>query len=95
VPTRTIPLIAAAAFLAIVPAALLHFVGREKVFIGGWIHFGGVAVGAGVATACAVALTVAGARQKDGHAVLVGCAFSVMAALLASTGWQHRASWSA
>ncbi len=75
---RGIPVLALAAFAAIVPAALLHFVGRDSVFIGGWIHFGGVAVGAGVATACAVALTVAGARQKDGHAVLVGCAFSVL-----------------
>jgi len=86
VPIRTIPLLAAAAFVAIVPAALLHFVGREKVYIGGWIHFGGVALGAGVATAAAIALTVAGARQRDGHAVLVGCAFSVMAALLCLHG---------
>jgi HD-GYP domain-containing protein (c-di-GMP phosphodiesterase class II) len=83
---RTIPLLSAAAFLAIVPAALLHFIGREQVYIGGWIHFGGVAVGAGVATACAIALTVAGARQRDGHAVLVGSAFSVMAALLCLHG---------
>ena len=83
---RTIPLLGAAAFAVIVPPALLHFVGKEKVFIGGWIHFGGVAFGAGVATACAVALTVAGARERDGHAVLVGCAFSVMAALLCLHG---------
>ena len=83
---RSIPLLAAATFAAILPPALLHFVGREKVFIGGWIHFGGVALGAGVATACAIALTVAGARERDGHAVLVGCAFSVMAALLCLHG---------
>ncbi len=84
--TRSIPLLATAAFAAVVPAALLHFVGREKVFIGGWIHFGGVALGAGIATACAVVLTIAGARQRDGYAVLVGCAFSVMAALLCLHG---------
>jgi HD-GYP domain-containing protein (c-di-GMP phosphodiesterase class II) len=83
---RSIPLLAFAAFAAIVPAALLHFVGREKVFIGGWTHFGGVALGAGVATLSAVALTVAGARQRDGYAVLVGSAFSVMAALLCLHG---------
>ena len=83
---RTTPLLTAAAFAAIVPPALLHFVGKEKVFIGGWIHFGGVAFGAGIATACAIALTVAGARERDGHAVLVGCAFSVMAALLCLHG---------
>jgi HD-GYP domain-containing protein (c-di-GMP phosphodiesterase class II) len=86
VPLRAIPLLAAAAFAAIVPAALLHFVGREKVLFGGWTHFAGVAVGAGIATACAIALTVAGARQRDGYAVLVGCAFSVMAALLCLHG---------
>ena len=83
---RRIPLLALAAFAAIVPPALLHFVGREKVLFGGWVHFGGVALGAGVATASAIALTVAGARQRDGYAVLVGCAFSVMAALLCLHG---------
>jgi hypothetical protein len=83
---RRVPLLALAGFAAIVPAALLHFFGREKVFIGGWTHFGGVALGAGIATVCAVALTVAGARQRDGYAVLVGCAFSVMAALLCLHG---------
>ncbi|HSI96857.1 MAG TPA: HD-GYP domain-containing protein [Gaiellaceae bacterium] len=80
------PLLGGAAFLAIVPVALLHFVGREEVHIGGWIHFSGVAIGAGVATVAAVALTIAGARLRDGHAVLVGCAFSVMAALLCLHG---------
>jgi HD-GYP domain-containing protein (c-di-GMP phosphodiesterase class II) len=83
---RLVPLLALAAFVACVPPALLHFVGRDAVAIDGWIHFGGVALGAGVATASAVALTVAGARLRDGHAVLVGCAFSVMAALLCLHG---------
>ncbi len=83
---RDLPVLALAAFAAVVPAALLHFVGHDKVLIGGWIHFSGVALGAGVATASAVILTIAGARQQDGHAVLVGCAFSVMAALLCLHG---------
>jgi putative nucleotidyltransferase with HDIG domain len=83
---RHLPALALAAFAASVPAALLHFVGRDNVYIDGWIHFGGVALGAGVATASAAALTVAGARKRDGHAVLVGCAFSVMAALLCLHG---------
>lgn len=68
------------------PPALLHFVGREKVLVGGWIHFGAVGLGAGIATAAALALTISGARLRDGHAVLVGCAFSVMAALLCLHG---------
>ena len=85
-PNRSIPLLAAAAFVAAVPPAFLHFVGGETVYIDGWVHFGAVAVGAGIATAYAGALTVAGARQNDGYAVLVGCAFSVMAALLCLHG---------
>ena len=83
---RSIPLLAAAAFAAVVPVALLHFVGGESVRFASWIHFSGVALGAGVATLCAVALTIAGARQHDGYAVLVGSAFSVMAALLCLHG---------
>jgi putative nucleotidyltransferase with HDIG domain len=72
--------------VAIVPPALLHFVGREQVLFGGWVHFTGVAVGAGVATAVALALTIAGARLRDGHVVLVGSAFSIMAGLLCLHG---------
>jgi len=83
---RPLSLLAFAAAVACVPAALLHFVGRDAVMIDGWIHFSGVALGAGVATAAAVALTVAGVRLRDGHAVLVGSAFSVMAALLCLHG---------
>jgi putative nucleotidyltransferase with HDIG domain len=86
VANRTVPLLGTAAFAAILPVALLHFVGRETVDFGGWTHFIGVALGAGLATVSAVALTVAGARLRDGHAVLVGCAFSVMAALLCLHG---------
>jgi hypothetical protein len=70
VANRSIPLLAAAAFAAVVPVALLHFVGGENVTIDNWIHFGGVGLGAGVATLCAVVLTIAGARQRDGYAVL-------------------------
>ena len=84
--SRSIPLLCVAAFAATVPVALLHFVGGESVSFGGLVHFVGVALGAGVATAAALALTVAGTRQRDGHAVLVGCAFSVMAALLCLHG---------
>jgi HD-GYP domain-containing protein (c-di-GMP phosphodiesterase class II) len=83
---RSLSVLAFAAFAACVPAAALHFFGRQSVYIGGWIHFGGVAVGAGLATAAALALTIAGARLRDARAVLVGCAFSVMATLLCLHG---------
>lgn len=83
---RTTPLLGAAALATIVPVSLLHFLGGREVHIDGWIHFAGVALGAGVATVSAIGLTVAGARRRDGHAVLVGGAFSVMAALLCLHG---------
>ena len=37
---RGVPILALAATAAVVPPALLHFIGRNKVLIGGWIHFG-------------------------------------------------------
>jgi hypothetical protein len=77
---------AAAVSLAVVPVALLYFVGRHEVMFGGWVHFGGNAVGAGIAAVSAVALTVAGAKLRDGHVVVVGAGFSVMAALLCLHG---------
>jgi putative nucleotidyltransferase with HDIG domain len=79
-------MLALAAFVACVPPALLHFVGRDEVSFGGGVHFWGVALGALVATASAAALTAVGARRRDGRAVLVGSAFCVMAALLVLHG---------
>jgi putative nucleotidyltransferase with HDIG domain len=79
-------MLALAAFVACVPPALLHFVGRDKVQFGGSVHFWGVALGALMATVSAAALTVVGARRRDGRAVLVGSAFCVMAALLVLHG---------
>jgi HD-GYP domain-containing protein (c-di-GMP phosphodiesterase class II) len=53
---------------------------------GGWTHFLGVGITAIVATAAGVALTMSGARRRDGRTVLIGTAFSVMAALLVVHG---------
>jgi len=83
---RPVHLLALAAFAAAMPVALLAYFGNEKVYLDGWMHVVGVAVGAGLATVAAVALTLAGARQRDGRAVLVGCAFSVMAVMLLMHG---------
>jgi hypothetical protein len=68
------------------PAALLHFLGPREVHIGPEVHFLPIAVSAGLAAGAAVALTLVGARRGDGRAVLVGTAFSAMAALLAVHG---------
>jgi hypothetical protein len=81
-----VPALAAATAGIIVPGALLGFMAHEQVHIGGWPHFVGVGCTALVATAAAIALTIAGARRNDGRTVLLGTAFTVMAALLALHG---------
>ncbi len=83
---RLVSTLALAAAVACVPPALLHFVGKQEVYWSGALHFGSVAIGALVATLSAAALTIVGARKRDGRAVLVGSAFSVMAALLTLHG---------
>jgi HD-GYP domain-containing protein (c-di-GMP phosphodiesterase class II) len=67
---------------AIVPVAVLHFLGRDEVHIPNTIHFAAVGVCALIATAAALTLTLIGARRNDARVVLVGSAFSVMALLL-------------
>ncbi len=66
--------------------ALLRFYGHKMVMFGWQVHFIGVGVSALVAAIAAIALTVVGVRRNDGRAVLVGTAFTVMAALLAIHG---------
>ena len=84
---RAIPVLGLLAASAIVPAAVLHFFGGRQVVVDGGVHFYGLAVSSAVATAAAVAMTVVGARRNDGRAVLVGTAFSAMAAMLAVHGF--------
>jgi putative nucleotidyltransferase with HDIG domain len=72
--------------LAAFPTAAGHFFARDKVSFGGELHFAGVGLTALAATAAAIALTIIGARRNDGRVVLIGTAFSVMAALLALHG---------
>jgi HD-GYP domain-containing protein (c-di-GMP phosphodiesterase class II) len=83
---RLVPLIALGAALAAIPGALNHFVGGQKVYIGGPVHFWAVGVTALAAAICASALTLIGTQRRDCRAVLVGTAFAVMAALLALHG---------
>jgi len=56
------------------------------VMFGTQVHFLGVGVTALMAALAALALTIAGVRRNDGRAVLLGTAFTVMAALLAIHG---------
>jgi HD-GYP domain-containing protein (c-di-GMP phosphodiesterase class II) len=83
---RGISVLALLGFAAIGPAALIHFWGGRDVHFSPEVHLYPIAISAGLAAAASVALTVAGARRDDGRAVLVGTAFSAMAALLAVHG---------
>ena len=83
---RIAPILVAGGALAAFPTAAGHFFARDKVSFGGELHFAGVGLTALAATAAAIALTIIGARRNDGRVVLIGTAFSVMAALLALHG---------
>ena len=83
---RTVSLLALLAACAVVPGAVVHFFGKTEVQIPSAVHFLPIAVSAGLAAAAAVVLTVAGARRGDARSVLIGTAFSSMAALLAIHG---------
>lgn len=76
----------AALVAVVVPAAVLWFYWDVQVNPPGWLHFGGVGFAAAAATGAAIALTVAGAIERDARAVLAGLAFSLMAALLCLHG---------
>jgi putative nucleotidyltransferase with HDIG domain len=83
---RTVSLLGLLAACAVVPGGVVHFFGGTEVHIPGTVHFLPIAVSAGLAATAAVVLTVAGARRGDARSVLIGTAFSAMAALLSIHG---------
>jgi hypothetical protein len=83
---RTVSLLGLLGACAVLPAAVVHFLGETEVEISATVHFLPIAVSAGLAAAAAVALTVAGARRGDARSVVIGTAFSSMAALLSIHG---------
>ncbi len=82
-----VPLLALAGGFAIVPPALIHFVGGDKVDLSSTVHFWAVGLSASIAIAAGVALSAGGKRRGDARAVLVGTAFTVMAGLLVVHGF--------
>jgi HD-GYP domain-containing protein (c-di-GMP phosphodiesterase class II) len=70
----------------VLPPAFLHFFGDRNVMFGSWTHFLFVSMTAVAATSAAIALTVVGARRGDARTIVIGTAFSVMAALLVIHG---------
>jgi putative nucleotidyltransferase with HDIG domain len=83
---RTVSLLGLLAACAVVPGAVIHFFGGNQVEVPGGVHFFALGISAGLAAAAAVVLTVSGARRGDARSVLIGTAFSSMAALLCIHG---------
>ena len=83
---RTVSLLGLLAACAVLPGAVIHFFGGTEVEIPGIVHFAAIGVSAGLAAAAAVVLTIAGARRGDARSVVIGTAFSSMAALLCIHG---------
>src|SRR3954469_2362032 len=71
----------ALATAALAPAVVALPAAKHIVMLAPEVHFWLVAVVAGVSATASLALTVAGARARDGRAVLLGTAFSTMTAL--------------
>src|SRR6266508_2488981 len=80
---HVVPALTLGAAAALLPFAALLFLSHRHAHFGAQVHFRGVGL---TALAAAVALTIVGARRRDGRTVLVGTAFSVMASLLALHG---------
>ena len=83
---RLLPLLFIAGLLAAVPLPAAHLLGPASVSLPGWVHFVAVGQTALVATLAAITLTAVGVLRHDSRAVLVGTAFTAMAALLTIHG---------
>src|SRR5688572_12322938 len=68
------------------PLAILHYFGRDQVQVESWVHFWFLAGASIAAASAALALTIVGARRRDGRTMLLGTAFSVMTGILAVHG---------
>lgn len=67
--------------LALVPVAIVATIGTRPAMLTAQTHFWLVASAAAIACLASLALGFAGARARDGRAVLMGTAFSTMTAL--------------
>jgi HD-GYP domain-containing protein (c-di-GMP phosphodiesterase class II) len=71
---------------ALIPAVIVVLAGSHAVMMPKPLHFGLVGGAAAITSFASLALTIAGARARDGRAVLMGTAFSTMTALFALHG---------
>ena len=83
---RFVSALVIAAVAVVLPFLVLSTHGSHQVMLSGSFHFWVIWPAAAVATAAAVTLTVVGASRSDSRTVIMGTAFSVMAALLALHG---------
>jgi HD domain-containing protein len=83
---RLLPLLAVGSIAATAPAVLELAVGGKDAHFTGKVHVFAVGFTSLAAALAAVALSVAGARRRDGRAVLAATSFAVMAGLLALHG---------
>ena len=83
---HAIPALTLGVFVAAVPFVAIYAVAHRHADFGAQVHFSGVGLTALAGALAALALTIAGARRRDGRTVLVGTGFSVMASLLALHG---------
>jgi putative nucleotidyltransferase with HDIG domain len=74
------------ALSVLVPAAVVALIGSRALTMPKELHFGLVGGAAAITSFASMALSLAGARARDGRAVLMGMAFSTMTALFAVHG---------
>ena len=83
---RLLPLLVLGALLAVAPAVVELVIGSDSASFTGRVHVFAVGFTALAAAVAAAALSIVGARRRDGRAVLAATAFAVMAGLLALHG---------
>jgi hypothetical protein len=83
---RLVPFAILVGASASLPLAVLHFFGRQEVYVDSWVHFWVLAFASLAAATAALVLSIVGARRGDGRTVLLGTAFAVMAGILTVHG---------
>ena len=83
---RLLPLLVLGALFAVAPAVVELVIGGDPASFTGRVHVFAVGFTALAAAVAAVALSIVGARRRDGRTVLAATAFAVMAGLLALHG---------
>ncbi|MDA0163758.1 HD-GYP domain-containing protein [Solirubrobacter ginsenosidimutans] len=73
-------------FLAVIPVVMVAVIGTNPASLPATVHFGLVGGAAGLTSLASLSLSLAGARARDGRAILMGTAFSTMTALFAIHG---------